>query len=141
MCKSILYKSWLKKPSHYTYWRKNISMLLLLKSILYTYSLTSICITHTGAKPFLCYIGKRGFSQHGHLKVNALIHIGETPYNYNYCAKAYSTKGYFKHHFNMHKREKTYQCDIWMIASYILKSWNELKNYKYIPIFMYYNFF
>ncbi|KFM63774.1 Zinc finger and BTB domain-containing protein 46, partial [Stegodyphus mimosarum] len=46
-------------------------------------------VKHTGARPFVCEICNKGFTQKHNLKLHMLVHSGLKPYVCEICNKSY----------------------------------------------------
>jgi uncharacterized Zn-finger protein len=57
--------------------------------------------THTGIKPFICYICKKAFNESGNLKAHYLKHDDKKNFHCPYCHRGYKAKGHLKEHIDI----------------------------------------
>ena len=57
--------------------------------------------THSGIKPYICYICKKAFNESGNLKAHYLKHDDKKNFHCPYCHRGYKAKGHLKEHIDI----------------------------------------
>ena len=70
--------------------------------------------THTGEKPYVCYVCEYASAHLYSLKIHERIHTGEKPYVCSVCGYASSQSSRLNAHKRIHTGEKPYVCKVWI---------------------------
>ncbi|XP_032367347.1 gastrula zinc finger protein XlCGF8.2DB [Etheostoma spectabile] len=69
-------------------------------------------ITHTGEKPFRCFVCKKSLTHSGNLQRHMRTHTGEKPFSCSECGKAFADSGNLKKHLITHTGERPFSCSV-----------------------------
>ncbi|XP_077322655.1 uncharacterized protein LOC143956311 [Lithobates pipiens] len=66
--------------------------------------------THSGEKPFLCYVCEKSFLRKSEIIRHLRIHTGERPFSCTECGKSFTNKSELTIHQRVHTGEKPFPC-------------------------------
>ena len=82
------------------------------KVYLHAGSLKKHKMTHSGHKPFVCYVCSKAFTGSHDLKRHKRIHTGHRPFLCDVCGWAFTQMGHLKDHKRTHTGYNPFLCDV-----------------------------